>query len=79
MAEPNIAIAGITGAVGQEMINCLEERNFPVKELRPLASARSAGKKINRLKRMSFNNISIFSYSTMARNPNYWKKLKRYF
>ena len=47
MAEPNIAIVGITGAVGQEMINCLEERNFPVKELRPLASARSAGKKIN--------------------------------
>ena len=46
MAEPNIAIVGITGAVGQEMINCLEERNFPVKELRPLASARSAGKKM---------------------------------
>lgn len=47
MAEPNVAIVGITGAVGQEMINCLESRNFPINELRPLASARSAGKKIN--------------------------------
>ena len=42
-------------------------------------SARLAGKKINRLKRMSFNNISIFSYSTMVKDPNYWRKLKRYF
>ena len=46
MAEPNVAIVGITGAVGQEMINCLESRNFPINELRPLASARSAGKKL---------------------------------
>ena len=42
-------------------------------------SPRSAGKKINRLKRMNFNNISIFSYSTMVKDPNYWRKLKRYF
>ena len=42
-------------------------------------SPRSAGKKINRLKKMRFNNISIFSYNTMAENPNYWRKLKRYF
>jgi len=42
-------------------------------------SPRSAGKKINRLKRMSFNNISIFSYNTIVNNPNYWRKLKRYF
>ena len=42
-------------------------------------SPRSAGKKIKRLKRMSFNNISIFSYSTMVKNPNYWRKLKKYF
>ena len=79
MAEPNVAIVGITGAVGQEMINCLESRNFPINELRPLASARSAGKKINRLKRMSFNIISIFSYSRLFENPYYWRKLKRYF
>mgnify|MGYP001425027940 FL=1 len=72
MAEPNIAIVGITGAVGQEMINCLEERNFPVKELRPLASARSAGKKINfrgneiiiqELNEKSFEGIDIALFS----------------
>ena len=39
-----VAVLGATGAVGQEMINILEERNFPVGKLIPLASARSAGK-----------------------------------
>ena len=39
-----VAVLGATGAVGQEMINILEERNFPVGKLVPLASARSAGK-----------------------------------
>ncbi len=39
-----VAILGATGAVGQEMIKILEERNFPVGKLVPLASARSAGK-----------------------------------
>ena len=41
-----VAILGATGAVGQEMMRILEERNFPVGELVPLASARSAGKKL---------------------------------
>ena len=41
-----VAILGATGAVGQEMMNILAERNFPVGKLVPLASARSAGKKI---------------------------------
>ena len=41
-----VAILGATGAVGQEMIKILEERNFPVGKLIPLASARSAGKKL---------------------------------
>ena len=41
-----VAILGATGAVGQEMMNILEERNFPVGKLVPLASARSAGKKL---------------------------------
>ena len=41
-----VAILGATGAVGQEMMNILEERNFPVGKLIPLASARSAGKKL---------------------------------
>ena len=39
-----VAVLGATGAVGQEMIHILEERNFPVGKLVPLASARSAGK-----------------------------------
>ena len=38
-----VAVVGATGAVGTEMIEILEERKFPVGELRPLASARSAG------------------------------------
>lgn len=42
----NVGIVGVTGAVGQEILDLLESRNFPVAELRPLASARSAGKKI---------------------------------
>lgn len=40
----NIGILGATGAVGQELIRLLHERNFPIAELRLLASARSAGK-----------------------------------
>ena len=41
-----VAILGATGAVGQEMMKILEERNFPVGKLIPLASARSAGKTV---------------------------------
>ncbi len=40
----NVAVAGATGAVGIEMIKTLEKRNFPVKNLKLLASSRSAGK-----------------------------------
>ena len=43
MKKYNIAVLGATGAVGQEMLNILAEYDIPVKELRPLASARSAG------------------------------------
>ena len=42
--EFNVAIAGATGAVGVEMLKTLEKRNFPVKNLKLLASSRSAGK-----------------------------------
>ncbi len=41
-----VAVLGATGAVGQEMLSVLEERSFPVGELRLLASPRSAGKKV---------------------------------
>ena len=44
MKQYTVAVLGATGAVGQEMIKILQERNFPVGKLLPLASARSAGK-----------------------------------
>ena len=43
MKTYTVAVLGATGAVGQEMIKILQERNFPVGKLVPLASARSAG------------------------------------
>ncbi len=46
MKQYTVAVLGATGAVGREMIKILEERNFPVGKLVPLASARSAGKKL---------------------------------
>src|SRR5881394_2548490 len=42
----HVAIVGATGAVGQEFLTVLAERNFPIKSLRLLASARSAGKPV---------------------------------
>ncbi|MDR3563557.1 MAG: aspartate-semialdehyde dehydrogenase [Negativicutes bacterium] len=46
MKKPNLAILGATGAVGQEFLELIAERNFPFNELKLLASERSAGKKI---------------------------------
>ena len=43
-SPPVVAIVGATGAVGVELIRCLEERRFPLAQLRLFASARSAGK-----------------------------------
>ena len=48
-----VAVLGATGAVGQEMINILQERKFPVGKLIPLASARSAGKSLK------FNGVDV--------------------
>jgi aspartate-semialdehyde dehydrogenase len=42
----NVAVVGATGAVGTQMMRILEERNFPVERLVPLASERSAGKSV---------------------------------
>lgn len=47
MNKYNVAILGATGAVGQEFLQLIEERNFPFNELKLLASERSAGKKID--------------------------------
>lgn len=45
-AKPVVAIAGVTGAVGQEFLKVLHELDFPASEVRALASARSAGKQV---------------------------------
>ncbi|HDD43571.1 MAG TPA: aspartate-semialdehyde dehydrogenase [Candidatus Desulfofervidus auxilii] len=45
--EVNVAVVGATGAVGNEMVKVLEQRNFPVKNLKLLASERSIGKTLN--------------------------------
>jgi aspartate-semialdehyde dehydrogenase len=75
MKEYNIAIAGVTGAVGKVFLSILEERNFPVKNLVVLASARSAGKRIKfknedievkELSSDSFKNIEIALFSAGA-------------
>ena len=68
----NVAVVGATGAVGTEMLKVLERRNFPVDEIRPLASGRSAGKKvtfngkevqIQELTENSFKGIKIALFS----------------
>jgi aspartate-semialdehyde dehydrogenase len=46
MSEKVVAVAGATGMVGRQMLYVLEERNFPVKTLKPLASERSRGKSV---------------------------------
>ncbi len=76
MRKPyNVAIVGATGAVGLEMLTTLEKRNFPVKSLRLLASANSAGKKltclgktwtIEELTQASFQDIDIALFSAGA-------------
>ncbi|MGI5875265.1 MAG: aspartate-semialdehyde dehydrogenase [Dethiobacteria bacterium] len=47
MAGYNVAIVGVTGNVGQVLVEVLRQRNFPVKGWKLLASAHSAGKKVN--------------------------------
>ena len=47
MKKLNVTILGSTGAVGREMLKVLEERQFPIANLKCLSSSRSAGKKIN--------------------------------
>ena len=68
----NLAIAGVTGAVGQEFLKILEERDFPFDSLKMLASSRSAGKKIEfkgkeytveELSENSFERVDIVLFS----------------
>ena len=71
-SEPRVAIVGATGAVGQEFLELLDERDFPLKELKLLASARSAGKTmkfqgrdlvVEELKEDSFGDVDIALFS----------------
>lgn len=70
--DKHIAIVGATGAVGEEMLKCLEERAFPLGKLTLLASARSAGQKrtfrgeeivIQELTHESFEGIDVALFS----------------
>jgi len=71
----NLAIAGVTGAVGQEFLDILRERDFPFDSLKMLASSRSTGKKIEfkgkqyvveELTKDSFARIDIALFSAGA-------------
>jgi aspartate-semialdehyde dehydrogenase len=71
----NVAIAGVTGAVGQEFLRIIEERDFPFDSLRVLASSRSAGKKIEfkgkeyiveEMTEKSFDRVNIALFSAGA-------------
>ncbi|MFP6902973.1 MAG: aspartate-semialdehyde dehydrogenase, partial [Verrucomicrobiia bacterium] len=68
----NVAVVGVTGAVGQAMLRVLEARRFPVGQLVPLASKRSAGKRVRfngkqitvrELNRDSFAGVDIALFS----------------
>jgi len=70
--NPVVAVVGATGAVGVEFLKCFERRKFPVKELRLLASARSAGKQmcfrgqpitVQELKEESFSGVDLAFFS----------------
>ena len=72
LEHPSLAIAGVTGAVGQEFLAVLAERNFPIGELKLLASARSAGREVSfggrthvieELKEDSFEGVDLALFS----------------
>lgn len=74
-SKPHVAVVGATGAVGLEMIETLEKRNFPVGQLTLLASARSVGKtlkyrgqdiKVKELTRTSLTGVDIALFSAGA-------------
>lgn len=81
MKSYNVAILGATGAVGQTMIKVLEERNFPINEIKFLASERSAGKeveymglkyKVEAVSEESFKDIDIALFSAGGERSKKW-------
>ncbi|KEK27885.1 aspartate-semialdehyde dehydrogenase [Shewanella xiamenensis] len=62
--EFNVVVLGASGAVGQTMIEILEERNFPVANLYPLASSRSAGETVSfHGKQVTILDVETFDWS----------------
>lgn len=62
--EYDVAVVGATGAVGETMLRILEQRDFPVRNVYPLASERSAGKKIQfKGKHVTIQNLAEFDFS----------------
>jgi aspartate-semialdehyde dehydrogenase len=81
MKKYHIAAVGATGAVGTELLRVLERRSFPVASLRPIGSARSAGKTIRfhgdlipveELTERSFDKIDIVFFSAGGENSRKW-------
>jgi len=58
-----IAVVGATGAVGQEMLEILDQRDFPVKRVHAVASSRSAGKTVEDLEKFDFAGVDIGLFS----------------
>lgn len=64
MSKYNVAVVGATGAVGEALLEILAERNFPINELYPLASERSAGKTVMfNNKPLIVGNLAEFDFS----------------
>ncbi|WP_445945893.1 aspartate-semialdehyde dehydrogenase [Shewanella sp.] len=62
--EFNVVVLGASGAVGQTMIEILEERNFPIANLYPLASSRSAGETVSfHGKQVTILDVETFDWS----------------
>ena len=66
----NVAVVGATGAVGEQIIRLLEERNFPIAQLKLLSSARSAGKQL----RFNGKDITVEE----ATPESFWGLILRY-
>jgi aspartate-semialdehyde dehydrogenase len=81
MKSYNVAILGATGAVGQTMLKVLEERDFPINDIKLLASERSAGKelefkgvkyKVEAVTEESFKNVDIALFSAGGERSKKW-------
>src|SRR6266404_7852731 len=86
MGGYHIAVVGATGAAGAELLRVLERRSFPVASLRPIGSARSAGKTIRfhddlitveELTERSFDKIDIVFFSAGSENSRKWVPIAR--